>query len=215
MQEAEAYMRGEQMLGVLNGRTGAQAMEDVLSRRLPSFYRTAYRFLGNAADAEDAVQDALLSAYKHLHEFRGQSQMSTWLTVIVRNCARMQLRRRPRHLHMSLDEPIGEEQEYSMAERLADSRANPEDECQEAELKARLRELTAQLSPALRRSFQLHELQGLSIQDTASILQVAQGTVKAQLSRARAKLTRSMRQGFVTRRRTSAAKTSCPRLAKK
>jgi RNA polymerase sigma-70 factor (ECF subfamily) len=183
-------------------------MEDVLSHRLPSFYRTAYRFLGNAADAEDAVQDALLSAYKHLNEFRGQAQMSTWLTVIVSNCARMHLRRRPRHLHLSLDEPITEEQEYRLSERLADNRPSPEDECQESELKARLRELAAQLSPALRKSFQLHELQGLSIQETAGILGVSEGTVKAQLSRARAKLTHSMRRGFTTRHRRIAAKSS-------
>ena len=208
MQEAEAHIPGEHIRDAVDDRARLEALENVISHCLPSFHRTAFRFLGNDADAEDAVQDALLSAYKHLPEFRGQSQMSTWLTVIVRNCARMQLRRRPRHLHMSLDEPIGEEQEYSMAERLADSRANPEDECQEAELKARLRELAAQLSPALRRTFQLRELQGLSIHETASILEVPVGTVKAQLSRARAKLTRSMRRSFAARRRTIAAKTS-------
>jgi RNA polymerase sigma-70 factor (ECF subfamily) len=213
VEEAEAYIPSEQILDVLNGRTG-QTMEAVLSHRLPSFYRTAYRFLGNAADAEDAVQDALLSAYKHLPEFRGQSQMSTWLTVIVSNCARMQLRRRPRRIHVSLDAPVSEEHEYSVSERLADNRANPEDECQGTELKARLRELAAQLSPALRKTFQLRELQGLSIHETASILEVSEGTVKAQLSRARAKLTRSMRQEFA-QRRTIAAKTSYPRMAGK
>ena len=203
MKEIEADNPGEQILDVLSGRTGPQAIEAVLSHRLPSFYRTAYRFLGNAADAEDAVQDALLSAYKHLHEFRGESQMSTWLTAIVSNCARMQLRRRTRHTHVSLNEPISEEQEYSPSERLADNRANPEDECQKAELKARLRELAALLSPALRRTFQLRTLQGLSIRETASILEVAEGTVKAQLSRARAKLRRSMRARFAPKRRDS------------
>ena len=207
MEETEACIPSEQILDVLNGRIGSHAMEDVLSRRLPSFYRTAYRFLGNAADAEDAVQDALLSAYKNLDEFRGQSQLSTWLTSIVRNCARMQLRRR-RRLHLSLDEPISKDKEYSVSERLADNRANPEDECQENERKSRLRQLAAELSPALRRTFQLHELQGLSIHETASFLEVPVGTVKAQLSRARAKLTRSMRRSFARRRGTIAAKTS-------
>ena len=207
MEEAQAYT-GEQVLDVFGGTTGAQAIEDIFSRRLPSFYRTAYRFLGNAADAEDAVQDALLSAYRHVHKFRGQSQMSTWLTAIVRNCARMQLRRRPRPLHISLSEPINEDQGYSVLERLADNRANPEDQCQEAELKSRLRELAEQLSPALRRSFQLHELQGLSVQETAGILGVSVGTVKAQLSRARAKLTRSMHRAGISQRRRIATKAS-------
>jgi RNA polymerase sigma-70 factor, ECF subfamily len=45
--------------------------------------------LGNKADAEDAVQDAVLAACKHLNQFRGDAQLSTWLTAIVINCARM------------------------------------------------------------------------------------------------------------------------------
>ena len=70
----------------------AREMEEVLSRRLPYFYGIAYRFLGNAADAEDAVQEGLLTAYKNLHQFRGEAQLSTWLATIVSNSARMQLR---------------------------------------------------------------------------------------------------------------------------
>jgi RNA polymerase sigma-70 factor (ECF subfamily) len=206
MQEAETSIPVAQVIEVVNPRTGPQAMEEVLAHRLPSFYRTAYRFLGNAADAEDAVQEALLSAYKHLHEFRGQSQMSTWLTVIVSNCALLQLRKRPRYVHVSLDESTSEENEYPLSERLADNRANPEDECELAELKAQLRELSAQLSPALRRTFRLRDLQGLSVQETASLLDLSEGTVKAQLSRARAKLTHSMRRKFAPRRRRATAK---------
>ena len=113
-------------------------MQDVLSRCLPSFYRKAYRHLGNAADAEDAVQDALLSAYKHLDQFKGQSQMSTWLTAIVINCARMHLRKRPRQTHLSLDERFGEDQEYSLSERLAHSGPSPEDQCRNSEMDRRL-----------------------------------------------------------------------------
>ncbi|HEV2730277.1 MAG TPA: sigma-70 family RNA polymerase sigma factor, partial [Terriglobales bacterium] len=113
MQEAQAYIGSEQSLNIAYCDGAAREMEDIISRHLPSLYKSAYRFLGNAADAEDAVQDALLSAFKHLDQFRGESQMSTWLTAIVINSARMQLRRRRRQLHVSLDEPIGEQQEYS------------------------------------------------------------------------------------------------------
>jgi DNA-directed RNA polymerase specialized sigma24 family protein len=88
-------------------------MKEVLSLRLPSFYRCALRVLGNAADAEDAVQDALLAAYRHIDQFRGQSQMTTWLTTIVRNCALMRLRKRPRQIHLSLDEPTGGDENTS------------------------------------------------------------------------------------------------------
>ena len=193
MQAIEAFIGSEPQLAVPVCEKGIQEMQAVLSRCLPSFYRNAYRYLGNAADAEDAVQEALLSAYKHLDQFRGQSQMSTWLTAIVTNCARMQLRRRPRQIHVSLDERLGEEQEYSLSERLSDHGPSPEEECGNSELRRRLMQLVEQLSPTLRRAFQLRELDGLTTSETARILGVPDGTVKAQLTRARAKLRRLMR----------------------
>jgi len=71
-----------------------QTLQNVLPNCLPSLYRRAFRLLRNAADAEDAVQDALLAAYTHMDQFRGRSQMSTWLSAIVHNWARMQMRKR-------------------------------------------------------------------------------------------------------------------------
>src|SRR6202165_3340285 len=117
--QATKYIGSEPRLEVRIGEKEDLEMQDVLSRYMPSFYKKAYRHLGNAPDAEDAVQDALLSAYKHLNQFKGQSQMSTWLTAIVINCARIHLRKRPRQTHLSLDERFGEDQEYSLSERLA------------------------------------------------------------------------------------------------
>src|ERR1700758_2185217 len=73
-----------------------EAFGRLLSNGLPSLYRGAHRILCNAADAEDAVQDALLAAYTHLDQFRGRSKMSTWVTAIVHNSAKMELRRRLR-----------------------------------------------------------------------------------------------------------------------
>ena len=139
----------------------AQQLEEILASGLPPLYRRAYRILGNAADAEDAVQDALLAAYTHLNQFRGQAQISTWLTTIVLNCARLQLRRRPRHVHVSLDESSGEP--LSVSERLADQWPNPEDESIKSELRDRLSHFHRQLSPTLRRTFQLRGIDGLSI----------------------------------------------------
>src|SRR5579863_10428221 len=120
MQVPETYLGSEQQLAVRFLEASSREMNDVLARCLPSFQRKAYRYLGNAADAEDAVQDALLSAYKHIDQFRGDAQISTWLTAIVSNAARMQLRKRPRQIHVSLDEPISEEQEHAVSEQLAD-----------------------------------------------------------------------------------------------
>src|SRR5271156_6907352 len=119
MQATAAYIESEQYLDIPAQKKQTRELQDAFSRCLPLLHRTAYRYLGNAADAEDAVQDALLSAYKHLDQFRGQAQMSTWLTAIVNNCARMQLRRRPRLTNLSLDERFGEQQEYALSGILA------------------------------------------------------------------------------------------------
>ena len=182
------------------GSQGAiQAFGHVLSDGMASLYRGAYRLLGNAADAEDAVQDALLSAYTHLDQFRGQAKMSTWLAAIVHNSARMQLRRRLRHVHVSLDEYIGEHEEHAVTQRIADHRPNPEDECRDSELGNRMSHFENQLTPVLRKAYQLRHIDGLSIRETARILGVPHGTVKARTARARKRITDLMRRALKNR----------------
>jgi len=191
-------IESEQRINFASDDSTVRELEGVLSRRLPALHRSAFRVLGNAADAEDAVQDALLSAYKHLHQFRGEAHMSTWLTTIVMNCARMILRRRPRRIHLSLNEQVGDEQKYSFSEQLADSAPNPEDPFHNSETRFHLRHSTARLSPRLRKTFELRELNGLSIRETADILGVPEGTVKAQFARARKKVRLFMRRVLET-----------------
>ena len=201
MPDAHARTQNAQYLDVADDQSAARELQRVLSLSSPSFYRCALRLLGNSADAEDAVQEALLAAHKHLHQFRGQSQMSTWLTTIVCNCARMQLRKRPCQIQMPLDEHFVEDERYFISERLADTRPSPEDECRNSELAAHLRKCTALLSPSLRRTFQLRVADGLSIIETAQALGVPKGTVKAQLARARTKLARHMQRALEPRSR--------------
>ena len=214
MQETQEYIRSEPRPNVPYGDDGYEELNSAFSRCQSSLFKTAYRFLENAADAEDAVQDALLSAYKHIDQFRGEAQMSTWLAAIVSNSARMKLRRRPRQVHVSVDELLGEEQEYSIATQLADSRPSPEDECQNSEFEALLKQLVTQLSPPLRQTFQLRELDGFTTSEAAHILGVALGTVKAQLTRARAKLRQSLRWTLDSQRH---ARRTCatPRMCEK
>ena len=169
-------------------------MLHILSSALPSLYRRAYRLLGNEADAEDAVQDALLAAHKHLDQFRGDARISTWVTTILINCARMRLRKKSRYKVLSLDSRIGEGQEFSFCDILEDGRPNPEDECHKSSLKACLMKSVARLSPTLRKTFQLRYADHLSVDETARVLGVPSGTVKAQLARARAKVRKSMRE---------------------
>jgi RNA polymerase sigma-70 factor, ECF subfamily len=201
MQSANALTVTGEHAEISSNQVASQVFGNILSGGLPSLYRGAYRLLGNTADAEDAVQDGLLAAYAHLDQFRGQSQMSTWLAAIVHNSARMQLRRRLRRIHVSLDEPIGEVQEHSISQRLADRRPSPEDDCRNAELTRRLNHFQTRLTPTLRKTFQLRDIDGLSIRETARILGVPHGTVKAQSARARKKLTQLMRRALRSRTR--------------
>ena len=194
MQAIDGYRGNEQRVDVRVPENKTAEMQDVLARYLPMFYKKAFRQLGNSADAEDAVQDALLSAFKHLDQFKGQAQMSTWLTSIVTNCARMQLRRRPRLAHVSIDERFGEQQEHAVSERLPARGPSPEEGYRESELHGHLKQYLAELSPPLRRAFELRDLDELTTSEAARILGVAEGTVKAQVSRARAKLRRLMRR---------------------
>jgi RNA polymerase sigma-70 factor (ECF subfamily) len=196
MQATAAYIGNQQHLDSPTTQSKAPELQDAFSSCLPLLRRTAYRYLGNEADAEDAVQDALLSAYKHLDQFRGQAQMSTWLVAIVTNCALMQLRRKQRRIHVSLDEQFGDEEGYTVSERLVHFGPNPEEEYRKAELHEHLMQFAEELSPPLRRAFQLRDLDGFSTSEAAQILGVVEGTVKAQVARARAKLTRLVRRAL-------------------
>src|SRR6202022_2329656 len=151
--QTAADMGSEQSADVPIHEKETREMQRVLSRSLPTFYRRAYRCLGNAADAEDAVQDALLSACRHLGQFKGRAQMSTWLTTIVTNSALTQLRRRSRQAHLSLDERFG------------DCGPDPEAECIKSELHECLMRFVAELSPSLRKVLQLRDLDGLTTRE--------------------------------------------------
>lgn len=172
-------------------------------RHRSSFHRIAFGYLANAADAEDAVQDALLSAYKHRNQFRGQAQLQTWITAIVVNSARMQLRRRHRFLHLSLNQEAGESGAL-LPNLLIDTGPNPEQECRASDLADRTAQLVGRLSPPLRQAFQLRVCEGLEIREIASALGTPVGTIKARLSRARANLRHLARKKMGRRMATRA-----------
>ena len=205
MQATAAPIAKEQDSDVPAAQKETREPQDAFSRYLPLLHRTAYRYLGNVADAEDAVQDALLS-YKHLDQFRGQAQMSTWLVAIVSNCARMQLRRGRRQIHVSLNDQFGDEEGYTLAERLVHFGPSPEEEYRKAELHEHLMQFVDKLSPTLRTAFRLRDLDGLTTNEAAQVLGVVDGTVKAQIARARAKLTRLLRPALGARPRHPAGR---------
>ncbi len=167
--------------------------EDVLSRNLPRFQRVAMRWLRNPEDAEDAVQDAMLSAFKHMACFEGRAQMSTWLMAIVFNAVRMELRRRARRKLLSLDEPTNDGQ-YAISDLVADQRPTPEKALEESELRRLVIHLIDSLPPSQKKAMQLRlRDDGLSLKEAAEVLGVPVGTLKAQRARGRVALTRRLR----------------------
>jgi RNA polymerase sigma-70 factor, ECF subfamily len=172
-----------------------QELTDVINSHSLRFRRIALGHLGNAADAEDAVQDALLSALRHVDQFKGRAKMSTWLTAIVINSARMKLRRRSTQVQVALDEPCSE-QNLSPADMVSDTRPDPEEVYRKRQIAETLAHATLRLSPTLRTTFRLRDVDGLSIRETAQLLGVPTGTVKARLARARMRLRQVIQKSF-------------------
>ena len=167
--------------------------EGVLSRNLPGFQRAAMRWLRNPEDAEDAVQDAMLSAFKHIAHFEGRAKMSTWLMAILINAVRMQLRRRVRHTFLSLDQSA-QDGKQTIADLVADQRPTPEQTLAECERLKLVVKLTRSLPTSRGLAMQLRQRDdGLSIKEAAEVLGLPVGTLKAQLARGRARLRQQLR----------------------
>jgi RNA polymerase sigma-70 factor, ECF subfamily len=180
---------GQELPGTLRA-NGHEEITTLVSERLPYFRRIAHRRLDNMADAEDAVQDAFLSAWKHLDKFKGEARMSTWMTVVVMNSARMIARRRSRHLHLPLEGHSSEEESLPLSELISDGRPDPEEEASRRELDHRLRRLSDCLSPSLRAVIQLCAIEGRSVREAADALGLSVTAVKSRAVRARKELRR-------------------------
>jgi RNA polymerase sigma-70 factor (ECF subfamily) len=188
---ATALQLNPELIAVECYQSKVQELTDVITRHSARFRRIALGHLSNVADAEDTVQDALLSALTHVHQFRGQATMSTWLTTIVINSARMKLRRRLSPVQIVLGETDGE-QNVSVVDMVSDTRPDPEEVYRKREIAETLADSTSRLSPTLRTTFQLRAVEGFSIRETADLLGVPTGTVKARLARARVRLRKMM-----------------------
>ena len=170
-----------------------EEFQGAVSQHLPMLHKKAYRYLGNSHDAEDAVQDALLSAYKHLDQFKGNARMKTWLTAIVTNSALTYLRRRPRHPLTSLDEPLPHDTSICLSDKLMDVRPNPENECGMSEVHWHLLQIAGALSLKSRRAIQLCGFNEMTASEAACIVRVPAKTIKTRLSRARSQMKRKVK----------------------
>src|SRR5437763_15657234 len=140
-------------------RGDAQAVETLFRRYQRPLFQTALRVMGNAEDAEDALQDGLLSAYRNLKRFEGRSQFSTWLTRIVINAALMRRRSAKARPALSLDETPRED-ELPVTERFAAAGPNPEQVFAGTGLLEVIGANLGELSPLFRTAFLLREVEG-------------------------------------------------------
>ena len=186
-QAAVGIQGSEEKLIRAGQRGDHQAVETLFRRYQRPLFQTALRVLGNTEDAEDALQDGLLSAYRNLKRFEGRSQFSTWLTRIVINSALMKRRSAKARPAVSRDEPPRED-ELPATERFADDGLTPEQVFANTEIREMLSENLDQLSPLLRTAFVLREVQGYSTGEAARKLGVTENTLKARLWRARHQL---------------------------
>jgi RNA polymerase sigma-70 factor (ECF subfamily) len=173
-------------------RSGDLALFEVLMRRNNTrLYRTLRSLLHNEAEIEDAMQAAYVLAYSKLGTFRGDAQLSTWLTQIALNEALGRLRRDRRHPALSLAAVPEPELPSSAA-----SQQTPESQVHRKELAAILETAVDALPDLYRVTFMLREVEGMDTTQAAQVLGVSEDVVKKRLSRARALLRSHVEEMF-------------------
>ncbi len=160
-------------------------------------YAICYRFTGSASDAEDLTQDVFLKLYRNLASFDLQKgSFQTWITTLARNLLVDHFRRtRLERATDSLDASLSPDDDGpSMADRLADPRPSQEAHASGLELKVRIQQALAQLSPELREAVVLRDLEDMDYKEIAQVLRIPEGTVKSRISRGRGELARLLQR---------------------
>jgi len=177
----------------------AAAFELLVQRHERKIFSLAQRMTRNREDAEDVVQQSFQKAFVHLKNFEGESLFSTWLTRIAINEALMLLRRR----RGSREVPIAEsntEDETALPLDIPDAGPNPEDSCLQREQERILSAAVNELTPGMRKAIELRELGELSTGETAQIMGLSVGAVKARVFHGRRKLQKTLKLYVESRR---------------
>jgi len=176
-----------------NGDVGA--FEELVKRYDRKLFRIAQSVTHNVEDSQDAVQEALLKAFQNLNQFREESQFSTWLVRITLNQSLMKLRKNRSMKEVSLDEGI-QPGEDAFPMEIADWAPNPEQLYWASELRLILINALSELEPISRTVFVLRDIEGLSTDQTADILNLSPTAVKARLWRSRLQLREHLNKYF-------------------
>jgi len=181
-------------------RTREQQLDEQFSEIVEAYssmaYNIALRMLRNTADAEDAVQEAFISAYRAFPKFKGQSKLSTWLYRIVVNACLMKIRKeqvRSKYLTNT-----GYDDSLIPNWRDADSPNEPERAALNSELRDVLDEGLDRLSPELRAAVVLRDVQGFTTEEAATTLDLTVSALKARLHRGRVLLRKHL-EGYLAK----------------
>jgi RNA polymerase sigma-70 factor (ECF subfamily) len=155
------------------------AFEDLVMAYQHRVFAVALRMLGSAAEAQEVAQEAFARAHRALGDFRGDAKLSTWLYAITSRLCLSRLASGERRLARQGEETLL---------RLADAAPSPDAALERAELETALQRAIAELPEERRIVVVLRDLQGLSYEETAQVLDVELGTVRSRLHRARADL---------------------------
>lgn len=168
------------------------AYEQLIRCYQTQVYSLAMRMLGNPEDAADVTQETFIRVFRTIDKFRGDASFSTWIYRVTSNLCLDWLRRRKRRA-LSSDAPVSWEHETAPRE-LADTSPNPEDLVAAAELRQEIQSALNQLESYHRLAVILRDVQGLSYEEVAGILNLPLGTVKSRINRGRRQL-RKILQG--------------------
>lgn len=166
---------------------------EIAERRRSQLLWLAQRMTNNREEAEDILQEALLKAYKNLGQFRGESQMGTWIAVIVRNTGREWLRRQKRWISLPLEE-IRDRDEAPLMLDFADPAENPEQRCARKELSGVMFAEIEALESVCKSALEMCTLDELSHVEAARALGVNVFTIKSRIFHGKRLLKRAVAQ---------------------
>jgi RNA polymerase sigma-70 factor, ECF subfamily len=167
--------------------------EDLLRKHHRQAYSLAYRMTGNEADAEDLVQEAFVRAFRFFDRYDTRLPFTSWLYRIMTNAHIDAVRRRGKLRTVSIDEPIkGEHGESSLAWDLPDTADTPEESLMSGVLDADIQKALLAVPDAFRTAVVLADIEGLSYEEIADVMDCSVGTVRSRIHRGRKLLRRSL-----------------------
>ena len=180
-------------LATLVARRDPHAVRTITGRNNQRLFRAAWSILRDRSEAEDAVQDAYLKGFATMANFAGMSSISTWLTRIVINEALEKKRTAERRRQLLAEQAVTSIDDYRGGLMSgSDSSRSPEAETMRKQIAKLLEHAIANLPEPLRPVFVLREIEGLSVEETAEVLQIPTSTVKTRLLRSRRRLQREL-----------------------